>query len=203
MNQNSRSQRKWVCWILAQTALLLALISVNCHWNMLFYNSKYYYFFITFWSTSPLWFLCLGSSGTLKGGTMISDNYYGGSVKIKWSVSVLSFSVSDFWPAAEEAVLDDLDDEAGRLLLAHRRIEALPGGQVNHYTKHWNPIHLTTREEKHQAKAQSADRRPHRLLFSKCREGHTTHLRSLMVCPLKQGRPVSSISVTKETTASM
>ena len=40
------------------------------------------------------------------------------------------------WPAAEEAVLDDLDDEAGRLLLAHRRVEALPGGQVKHDTKH-------------------------------------------------------------------
>lgn len=30
-----------------------------------------------------------------------------------------------------------------------------------------------------------------------------THLSNLMVCPLKQGRPVSSMSVTKETTASM
>lgn len=81
-------------------------------------------------------------------------------------------------PAAEETALDDFNDEGCCLFLAHLRVEA------------------SSNEKKKQKQKDYGH------MEQKSSEIHT-YLRSLMVCPLKHGSPVSSIRVTKETTASM
>lgn len=84
-------------------------------------------------------------------------------------------------PVAEETILDHFDDEGSCVFFAQTGVEPLP---------EWENGSSATRE----------GRLRRSFLITRTRR---THLSSLIVCPLKQGRPVSSMSVTKETTASM
>lgn len=84
-------------------------------------------------------------------------------------------------PVAEETILDHFDDEGSCVFFAQTGVEPLP---------EWENGSSATRE----------DRLRRSVPITRTRR---THLSSLIVCPLKQGRPVSSMSVTKETTASM
>lgn len=87
-------------------------------------------------------------------------------------------------PVAEEAVLDDFDDEGSCVFFAQTRVKSLPGwreGENVNYIQAAFSFKLQDGDE------------------NECE----THLSSLMVCPLKQGSPVSSMRLTKETTPSM
>lgn len=93
-----------------------------------------------------------------------------------------------YQPVAEEAILDDFDDERCCIFFTQTWVESLPRCEETRF--------LTTT-------ATSIEGSNHLIHISMKCKNILTHLSNLMVCPLKQGRPVSSMSVTKETTASM